>query len=200
MSYQKEKFKKNITTLSNENNAHNIYEITCIKNDIFTLKDQKEIFQEAELAASCIIVPKIGDIVLCIEHDNQLYITFVIKSYSLEPKEYNLKGIVKAGLDESYIKIDPQSINLQTNKINLVSQVISTLANIGKWIINGISIKAESIHQKTQNHNIECNQTLNISAKNKKTIIKELDSQVADITIQNSKQINITTDKLNINS
>lgn len=177
-----------------------IYEVDFVSNEKVVLKDIENNKFDAELALSCIMLPQQGDIVSTVQYEEDVYITCIIKSYSLEPKQYHLKGLVKAGLEESYLNISPQKIELKTRKIKLISHTLSALSRVGKWLIDGMTIKSKSIHQESENQNINCKETLNISARNRKVNITDIDSQSAKTSIQDSKQINITTDKLNINS
>lgn len=184
---------------SNLNITQNIFEVKSTKQDKIIISNGSTTF-DAELAISCIMIPKDGDIVSTAIYNNTHYIIAILKSYSMEPKQYHLKGLVKAGLDESYIDINPQNINLKTKNINLKSQTLSAIAKIGKWFIDGITTKAKNISQTSDNLKIDCKQKLSITTKNRNVKVTEVDFQKANTTIQDSKQINITTDKLNVNS
>ncbi|AIT08808.1 hypothetical protein LO80_01660 [Candidatus Francisella endociliophora] len=198
---QKQNFSDQHTTFKTQSvHQNNIYEVDFVSSEKIILKDIKNNKLDAELALSCIMIPQQGDIVSTVSYKDDIYITSIIKSYSLEPKQYHLKGLVKAGLDESYLNISPQKIELKTRKINLISHTLSALSKVGKWLIDGMTIKSKTIHQESVSQNISCKETLDISAQNRKVDITDIDSQSAKVTIQDSKQINITTDKLNINS
>ena len=151
---------------------NNIYEVIEVDSNTYKIKAENSSVYDAELAISCVVIPRVDDIVTIATYNNTIFITSIIKSYNIEPREFHLKGLVKAGLEESYINIDAQNIRIETKKINLISKFLISVTNISKWFSTSTSVNSKSIKQSSDYNKIKCKQTLTIDAKNNKTHTK----------------------------
>ncbi|MFT6835435.1 MAG: hypothetical protein ACJA0H_001474 [Francisellaceae bacterium] len=135
---------------------------------------------ETFLSASCIIQPENDDIVEVLLSFNKAYIVSVLERSNNNLLKYILHGDVTLGAGKSNISINSKEIEIKSSKMSLKSN-------------NMLNISVE-------NAQIEASNLLEISAENRETNINGLDLHTAETISQKSSQINITSNKFNINS
>ena len=154
----------------------------------------------AKLSPSCILIPELGDVVSVLFLNNQYYIVHILERNVLSRAQYQLKGSVKLGTEESSVEIKPYQVSIKTPAIKLQGDSVKIYAKAIEWL----SDKLQSIHKSiailADNQIVKIKKMLTVKTQNQQIEVKETDLKSSKIKIEKSDQVNISSNKFNINS